>query len=260
VAIIYQRAGGDSCKLPLYDKSCSAIVAPKGGAGLGITTSSARSLTSGGPVWPDVQDFLAYCLDQNRSRKTIDTYRRSCWTSPLALLPRTPVASVGDVTRDHVRDYGRDLACVAAAGAPSSPCAPAPSYLAAIRSWLKYFSVETDTPVLSRDKVFPTPQRRQTPKGVPSAEEVRRLIDETDPKTPWASATAPFLALFFSSGLRIASCARSTGTTSARASWASRRSWSSPSRARGTARVWSSSTTRPPAPLGRLSREKRKDA
>src|SRR5438067_9529902 len=95
----------------------------------------------------DAQAFLNYCLDQNRSRKTVATYKQvledfSVWLSQNAV----GVHGVGELQRAHVQGYSRslrlrDVARGRGTTAELSPRTRA-KYLATVRSLLKYFAVE----------------------------------------------------------------------------------------------------------------------
>jgi integrase/recombinase XerD len=160
----------------------------------------------------DIDAFLDYCLDQNRSRKTVSTYRQvlldfSAW------LTRThpKIRSISDVERPHIQGYARWLRLrtdnhpgLPKAGDGDLSVRTRAKYLAAIRSFLKYFAVETDIEVLARDRVTLPRSGDHLPKAVPTPEEVRRLLDACPANTPNGRRDRAILGLLFSAGLRIA--------------------------------------------------------
>ena len=154
---------------------------------------------------PDVQAFLDYCLDQNRSLKTVATYRQilddfGSWLAVAA--PRT--AGIRDIHRDQIQAYARALRLRGNETDGELSVRTRAKYLAAIRSFLKYFSVETDVDVLPRDKVTLPRVGDHLPKAVPTSEEVARMIDACPPDSLTGRRDRAILGLFFSAGLRIA--------------------------------------------------------
>lgn len=153
----------------------------------------------------DIQAFLDYCLDQNRSRKTIVTYRQVLSDFAGWLTSAAPeVRKVGDVRRAHVQGYARALRLRGGDAMDELSVRTRAKYLATIRSLLKYFSVETETEVLPRDKVTLPRTGDHLPKAVPTAEEIARMIAACPPDTLTGCRDRAILGLLFSAGLRIA--------------------------------------------------------
>jgi site-specific recombinase XerD len=165
------------------------------------------------PLTTEIDAYLDYCLDQNRSRKTVSTYRQVLYDLAGWLGQHQPRAdSVAKIERSHLQAYARALR-LRAADYPSRGRASPDSelsvrtrakYLAVIRSFLKYFAVETDVPVLARDRVTLPKVGDHLPKAVPTPEDVRAILATCDPLTPLGLRDRGVLALLFSSGLRIA--------------------------------------------------------
>lgn len=154
----------------------------------------------------DVQAFLDYCLDQNRSHKTVSTYRQILFDFAGWLGQSAPsVEHVADVTRAQIQAYARMLRVRGARdGAPELSIQTRAKYLAAIRSFLRYYAVETDIAVLPRDKVtLPKPGDR-LPKAVPTPADVRALLATRSGQSFTALRDRAVLALLFSTGLRVA--------------------------------------------------------
>ena len=109
----------------------------------------------------DIDAFLDYCLDQNRSRKTVSTYRQVLLDFSAWLTRAHPeIRSISDIERSQIQGYARWLRVrtdsqtrAAKAGEGDLSVRTRAKYLAAIRSFLKYFAVETDIQVLARDRV-----------------------------------------------------------------------------------------------------------
>jgi site-specific recombinase XerD len=157
----------------------------------------------------DVRAFLDYCLDQNRSRKTVATYQQVLLDFASWLTEQAPeVQRVGDLRRSHLQGYARALRL----RAPRDQTGPNPElsvrtrakYLATLRSFLKYFAVETDQGVLPRDKVTLPRSGDHLPKAVPTPEQVQALLAACPTDTVLGRRDQAILALLFSAGLRIA--------------------------------------------------------
>lgn len=160
----------------------------------------------------DIRAYLDYCLDQNRSRKTVATYEQvlrdfATWLGK----NYSTIHTVSDIQRSHVQGYSRSLRL--RSNGDSDGRRPGPTelsvrtrakYLATIRSFLKYFAVETDEPVLPRDKVTLPRLGDHLPKAVPTPEDVRALLAACPADTPIGKRDRAILGLLFSSGLRIA--------------------------------------------------------
>ncbi|MGH2460595.1 MAG: tyrosine-type recombinase/integrase [Chloroflexota bacterium] len=153
----------------------------------------------------DVQAFLDYCLDQNRSRKTVATYRQvlldfAAWLASAA----PPIDGIADLRREQIQAYARALRLKETAAGREISVRTRAKYLATIRSLLKYFSVETDLDVLPRDKVTLPRVGDHLPRAVPTPDDVRQMIDACPSDTLVGSRDRAVLGLFFSTGLRIA--------------------------------------------------------
>ncbi|HEX5417074.1 MAG TPA: tyrosine-type recombinase/integrase [Chloroflexota bacterium] len=160
----------------------------------------------------DIRAYLDYCLDQNRSRKTISTYEQVLGDFA-GWLHKTDakIQSVSDIRRPHIQGYSRSLRLRTSGESDGRRAEPAElsvrtraKYLATIRSFLKYFAVETDEPVLPRDKVTLPRVGDHLPKAVPTPEDVRMLLAACPADTPIGRRDQAILGLLFSSGLRIA--------------------------------------------------------
>jgi site-specific recombinase XerD len=167
----------------------------------------ARGLTD------DIRAFLDYCLDQNRSLKTISTYRQVLEDFSVWLTERHPeVDGISKIARPHVQGYARALRTrqPMRAGQPSKPgqveltARTRAKYLAVLRSFLKYFAVETDVSVLPRDKVALPRIGDHLPKAVPTSDDVEQLLSACPVATPLGRRDRAILGLLFSAGLRIA--------------------------------------------------------
>jgi site-specific recombinase XerD len=161
----------------------------------------------------DIRAFLDYCLDQNRSHKTITTYRQVLEDFGSWLHEAYPgVSGVSQLSRSQIQGYARSLrtrppARNANSGKPDQSELAARTrakYLAVLRSFLKYFAVETDVPVLPRDKVTLPRVGDHLPKAVPTPDDVRQLLQSCAGETEIDTRDRALLALLFSAGLRIA--------------------------------------------------------
>lgn len=153
----------------------------------------------------DIQSFLDFCLDQNRSRKTVATYRQVLRDFADWLVEAVPsVRQIADVRREHVQAYGRTLRLRGRGKEGELSVRTRAKYLATIRSLLKYFSVETDVPVLPRDKVTLPRIGDHLPRAVPTPEDVFQMIHACPPDSFTGRRDRAILALLFSAGLRIA--------------------------------------------------------
>ncbi len=158
----------------------------------------------------DIESFLDYCLDQNRSKKTVSTYRQVLLDFA-GWLERTRARAdgVGGIDRFQVQAYARALrlrsvdAIDHARDAELSVRTRA-KYLAVIRSFLKYFAVETDVVVLPRDRVTLPKVGDHLPKAVPTPDDIRLVLNTCDVKSELGRRDRAILGLLFSSGLRIA--------------------------------------------------------
>jgi integrase/recombinase XerD len=168
--------------------------------------SLARDLSS------DIDAFIDYCLDQNRSHKTVSTYRQVLLDFSFWLSRSYPqITGISQVERSHVQGYARWLRLRTDRRPGASNVADGDlsvrtraKYLAVIRSFLKYFAVETDIDVLPRDRVTLPRTGDHLPKAVPTPEEVWRLLDAGPTGTPNGRRDRAILGLLFSAGLRIA--------------------------------------------------------
>lgn len=161
----------------------------------------------------DVQAFLDYCLDQNRSRKTIATYQQVLDDFVTWLQPGHPgVASIAQVSRAHIQAYARHLRTRPPADKALGShdenseltVRTRAKYLAVLRSMLKYFAVETDVAVLPRDKVTLPRTGDYLPKAVPTPAEIWRMLDAIPADDLIGRRDRAILGLLFSSGMRIA--------------------------------------------------------
>lgn len=153
----------------------------------------------------DVQAFLDYCLDQNRSQKTVGTYKQILADFAKWLTENVPEArGIADVRREHVQSYARYLRLRPRPSGHELSVRTRAKYLATIRSLLKYYSVETDLDVLPRDKITLPRVGDHLPKAVPTPDEVRQMIEICPSNTLTGSRDRAILALLFSAGLRIA--------------------------------------------------------
>lgn len=154
----------------------------------------------------EVRAFLDYCLDLNRSRKTVSTYQQILEDFTTWLSQNAPaVASISDVTRAQVQAYARALRLrQGAKGSAELTVRTRAKYLATIRSFLKYFAVETNTAVLPRDKVSLPKVGDHLPKAVPTPDDVRSLLAARAGDSLADRRDRAILALLFSAGLRIA--------------------------------------------------------
>jgi site-specific recombinase XerD len=160
----------------------------------------------------DVQAFTDYCLDQNRSRKTISTYRQVLDDFVVWLASADPnVRGITDVQRHHVQAYARALRLRSTAsnaahdiGDGELSVRTRAKYLAVLRSFLKYFAVETDRTVLARDRVTLPKTGDHLPKAVPTPDDIQRLLGVCPANTLAGLRDRAILGLLFSTGLRIA--------------------------------------------------------
>jgi site-specific recombinase XerD len=150
------------------------------------------------------QEFLEYCLDQNRSRKTVTTYQQVLEDLMRWLNNNTPqVTSISLMDRDTLHRYSRDLRLRGDSDEELSPRTRA-KYLAVIRSMLRYFAQETDEQVLPRDRVNLPKVGDHLPTGVPTPEEVDQMLAAAGVARPSAGRDRAIIGLLFSTGLRIA--------------------------------------------------------
>jgi site-specific recombinase XerD len=161
----------------------------------------------------DVRAFLDYCLDQNRSRKTIATYHQVLADFVAWLQQGYPnVTGIARVTRAHVQAYARNLRTrpptATGHGGQDQEAEltvrTRAKYLAALRSMLKYFAVETDEAVLPRDKVTLPRTGDHLPKAVPTPAEVWRMLDAIPSHDLIGRRNRAILGLLFSTGMRVA--------------------------------------------------------
>jgi len=165
-----------------------------------------------GSLSADIRAYLDYCLDQNRSRKTVTTYEQILRDFSAWLAENQPgVESVSHIQRLHVQAFSRWLRLRSSNSAGGRRGASTDisvrtraKYLATIRSLLKYFAVETDLPVLPRDKVTLPRIGDHLPKAVPTPDDVRALLGACQADTIQGRRDRAILGLLFSSGLRIA--------------------------------------------------------
>ena len=151
-----------------------------------------------------IQEFLEYCLDQNRSRKTVTTYQQVLEDLTRWFAGNAPhVTSVSLMDRDTLHRYSRDLRLRGENDEELSPRTRA-KYLAVIRSMLRYFAQETDEQVLPRDRVNLPKVGDHLPAGVPTPEEVERMLVAAGDAGSSAGRDRAIIALLFSTGLRIA--------------------------------------------------------
>lgn len=150
------------------------------------------------------EEFLEYCLDQNRSRKTVTTYQQVLKDLSKWLAGNAPqVKSVSLMDRDTLHRYSRDLRLRGENDEELSPRTRA-KYLAVIRSMLRYFAQETDEQVLPRDRVTLPKVGDHLPAGVPTSEEVEQMLAVAGESRASAGRDRAIIALLFSTGLRIA--------------------------------------------------------
>jgi len=153
----------------------------------------------------DIQAFLDYCLDQNRSRKTVETYRQVLHDFADWLTRSAPAArGIGDLRREHVQAYNRALRLREGTPRGELSVRTRAKYLATIRSLLKYYAVETDVAVLPRDKVTLPRTGDHLPKAVPTPDDIRQMIGACPVDSLAGRRDRAILALLFSAGLRIA--------------------------------------------------------
>jgi len=160
----------------------------------------------------EIEAFLDYCLDQNRSHKTVSTYRQVLLDFSAWLARSHPrITGITEVERPHVQGYARYLRLRTDRRPAASKSVDGDlsvrtraKYLAVIRSFFKYFAVETDIDVLPRDRVTLPRTGDHLPKAVPTPDEVWRLLDACPKTTPNGRRDRAILGLLFSAGLRIA--------------------------------------------------------
>jgi integrase/recombinase XerD len=156
---------------------------------------------------------LDFCLDQNRSRKTIATYQQILEDFVTWLARTAPeIRTIADVRRDHVQGYSRSLRLRDRPGGEELSVRTRVKYLATIRSLLKFYAVETDVAVLPRDKVTLPRAGDHLPKAVPSHVDIAGMIAACPSDSVTGKRDRAILALLFSAGLRVAElCALDRG-------------------------------------------------
>jgi site-specific recombinase XerD len=161
----------------------------------------------------EIETYLDYCLDQNRSRKTVSTYRQVLYDFAGWLGRHHPrVDGIANVERPHVQAYARALRLRdsndgtrgRAGDDVELSVRTRAKYLAVIRSFLKYFAVETDVQVLARDRVTLPKVGDHLPKAVPTPDGIRLILNTCDTLKVLGLRDRAVLGLLFSSGLRIA--------------------------------------------------------
>ncbi len=168
-----------------------------------IFGENSQTMSSG--ITRDIESFLDFCLDQNRSRNTVATYRQILTDFADWLIESAPeVSNISDVRREHIQAYGRALRLRSRGNGGELSVRTRAKYLATLRSLLRYFSRETDIPVLARDKVTLPRTGDYLPRAVPTPEDVRQMIEACPRDTFVGRRDRAILALLFSAGLRIA--------------------------------------------------------
>src|SRR5579875_3534861 len=153
----------------------------------------------------DLRAFLDFCLDQNRSHKTISTYEQVLGNFAQWLTQSFPeIKSIRDIERRHVQGYARALRLRQDSHGNELSVRTRAKYLATIRSLLKYYAVETDVSVLPRDKVTLPRTGDHLPKAVPTPEDVAKLLAKVPTDSFVGLRDRAILALLFSAGLRVA--------------------------------------------------------
>ncbi len=141
-----------------------------------------------------VEAYLAALKRKNYSPKSIDSYQDALGRL-IAYLAHQGILRVQDVTLTHLEQYGLSLTDRGLADATRY------MYLRCARHFFGYLS-KTHQIFINPAINLVIPKYRRPLKPVPSVDEINRLLDQPDVKTPIGLRDRAFLETLYSCGLR----------------------------------------------------------
>lgn len=156
------------------------------------------------PIRQEIQDFLNYCLDADKSLVTVNSYHQVLRTFAGWLEDSYPeVGSITAVNLSHLQHFRRHLRLHSAAQGREMALSTQAKYLSILRSWLRYAQREAGLPVVNREDVAlprrPDAGRRQTLADA----DVERLLDQPDTRKMWGLRDRAIIAVLLSTGLKV---------------------------------------------------------
>jgi site-specific recombinase XerD len=155
-----------------------------------------------------IEQFLQYVeIEKGYSRLTVESYRRYLSRFAQWVAESTTGSSVGDIDVELVRDYRLYLARSTGRDGQELKRITQGYYLIALRSLLRYLSVQRDMDVMAADKI-------ELPKGGArnvsflKLEEMDRLMGSPDVSEEPGLRDRAILEMLFSTGLRVSELVR----------------------------------------------------
>jgi site-specific recombinase XerD len=155
-----------------------------------------------------IEQFLQYVeIEKGYSRLTVESYRRYLSRFGQWVAGSTAGSSVGDIDVELVRDYRLYLARSTGPDGQELRRITQGYYLIALRSLLRYLSVQRDMDVMAADKI-------ELPKGGArnvsflKLEEMDRLMGSPDVSGEAGLRDRAILEMLFSTGLRVSELVR----------------------------------------------------
>lgn len=169
-----------------------------------MSSSPTRKGVPTTPLSAQVDAFIDHCIDRNLSLATLDAYTQMLQRFTQFMQEHHPeVASISHVQATHVQGFRRWLRQSSARGGREISLGTQAKYLAALRSLLRYSSVEAGLAVLSRDVIrLPKADPRQTQRRL-SSQEVAALLAQPDERKIWGIRDRAIIALLADTGLRV---------------------------------------------------------
>lgn len=157
-----------------------------------------------GSLHREIQDFLNYCLDTDKSVVTVRSYEQVLLSFAVWLQATHPeVLGLTSISLSHLQGFRRHLRLRSAAEGREMAASTQVKYISILRSWLRYARHEAGLPVVNRDDIL-LPKRPPSQRTSPlPLSEVERLLSEPDLGRVWGLRDRAIIALLVTTGLRV---------------------------------------------------------
>lgn len=156
------------------------------------------------PLSHEVATFLHRCIERNLALTTLSTYTQVLNRLTEFLHEHHPdVSSFSQVRPAHLQQFRHHLRLRSALSGRELSVRTQAKYLAAVRSLLRYYSLEAHVPVMSRDQVVLPRVAKGPVHPRISPAEVQRLLGQPDTSKPWGARDRAIIAMLATTGIRV---------------------------------------------------------
>ena len=156
------------------------------------------------PLSHEVASFLHRCIERNLALATLSTYSQVLNRFAKFMQEYLPdVSSISQVRPAHLQQFRHHLRLVTASSGQELSLRTQAKYLAAIRSLLRYYSLETRVPVMPRDEVL-LPKVSKPPAAPRlTRADLDRLLQQPNQSKPWGARDRAIIAMLATTGMRV---------------------------------------------------------